>query len=174
MNTTASSLRALAFGDLDRELSVTRKVLERLPEDRFDWKVHEKSMPLGHLAQHVVNLLTWSLDTIQKDDLDLTTIPPMAKSASSRAALLQAFDQKSAAVREAIEALDDAALARPWTCRMGEKVLATQPRALILRVWCLSHLIHHRAQLCVYLRLLNVPVPAVYFNSSDEPEWQFT
>jgi uncharacterized damage-inducible protein DinB len=165
---------SLAFSDLDRELTVTRRVLERLPEEHFAWKAHEKSMPLGHLAQHVVNLVQWCLDTIEKDVLDMATIPPMQKAPTTLAALLQSFDEKAAKLRAAVASLNDAALAQPWSLKNGTETLVTHPRAFILRTWCLSHLIHHRAQLCVYLRLLNLPVPAVYFNSSDEPEWMFT
>ena len=87
---------------------------------------------------------------------------------------LQFFDGNVAKLREAMAKMDDAALAKPWTVRNGATILHTQPRGEILRVWCLNHMIHHRAQLCVLLRLLDVPVPAVYFNSADEPAWVFT
>ena len=87
--------------------------------------------------------------------------------------LLRTFDQITAEVSKAMAKMDDAALGRTWTLRRGEQVLHTEIKAMILRKWCVSHMIHHRAQLCVYLRLLNIPVPAVYFNSSDEPQWTF-
>jgi uncharacterized damage-inducible protein DinB len=88
--------------------------------------------------------------------------------------VLETFDANAAAVREAMERIDEKALERPWTLRQGDEVMFTASRAFVLRVWCLSHMIHHRAQLCVYLRQLGLPVPAIYFNSADEPEWRFT
>jgi uncharacterized damage-inducible protein DinB len=87
--------------------------------------------------------------------------------------LLATFDKIAADVTAAMGKMDDTALGRTWTLRRGDQVLHKEMRATILRKWCVSHMIHHRAQLCVYLRLLNVPVPAVYFNSTDEPEWTF-
>jgi uncharacterized damage-inducible protein DinB len=148
--------------------------LERLPEKHFTWKVHEKSMNLGRLATHVATLLQWFHDTLTKDELDMNVPPVMPIEANTRAELLQIFDDNAAAVQSAMAATGQAALLKTWTLRQGEKVLVQQPRVAILRVWCLNHLIHHRAQLCVYLRILDVPVPAVYFNSADEPDWIFT
>jgi uncharacterized damage-inducible protein DinB len=177
MSTNASgwpSLSAVAFVDLQREIAVTRRVLERLPEKHFAWKVHEKSMSLGRLATHVATLLQWFHDTLTKDELDMNVPPVMPIEAKTTDELLRILDDNAAAVQTAMAVADPEALLRTWTLRQGEKVLVQQPRANILRVWCLNHLIHHRAQLCVYLRILNVPVPAVYFNSADEPDWIFT
>lgn len=170
----SSSLGALAFSDLNREIAVTRRVLERLPEEKFAWKAHEKSMTLGNLAMHVVNLFQWMVDTLNGDGLDLATIKPPRTTPRDRDDLLRTFEQYSSAAKKALARMDEVGLSQLWTLRRGDQVMHTQPRALILRVWCLSHLIHHRAQLCVYLRMLDIPVPAVYFNSSDEPEWMFT
>ena len=169
-----SNLAQLAFGDLDRETAVTRKVLERLPEEKFAWKPHQKSMSLGNLAMHVANLLQWMLDTLDRDELDLETIEPPRSNPTGLEDVLVTFDKNVVAVKDAMTRMDDESLARPWTLRKGTTILHQQPRALIVRVWCLNHMIHHRAQLCVLLRLLNVPVPAVYFNSADEPEWVFS
>ena len=166
-------MKSVAFCDLDREIAATRRVLERLPEEHFTWKVHEKSMNLGRLAMHVANLLQWFVGTVEKDEFDFATAPKMPDEPKDRADLLRVFDENAAAVRAAMARTDDAALGRTWTLRNGEQVLFRQPRVTILRVWCLNHLIHHRAQLCVYLRLHNIPVPAVYFNSADEPQWVF-
>ncbi len=130
-------------------------------------------MSLGHLALHVANLLQWMLDTLERDELDMTKVPPMRKKPDSLKDVLDTFDRNAAAVRSAMDRADDARFAAPWSLRNGPTLILTQPRATILRMWCLSHLIHHRAQLCVYLRLLNIPVPTVYFNSADEPEWTF-
>ena len=169
----ANSLKSTALIDLDRELKVTRKVLERIPESHFAYKPHEKSMSLGRLAMHVATLPQWMRDTLAADELDLATVKPPRSEPASRDDLLQTFDEHVRAVNAALASIDDAALSRNWSLRRGDQVLHTAPRLLILRLWCLNHLIHHRAQLCVYLRLLNLPVPAVYFNSADEPAWTF-
>jgi uncharacterized damage-inducible protein DinB len=168
MNTGIASLI-----DLDRELRVTRKVLERLPENQFDWKVHEKSMSLGRLAMHVATLPQWLHGTLAEDELDLSTPPQLPTEAKDRATLLRTFDDGAKLATDALAQLDEPAMLQTWTMRHGEKVLYAAPRAVVARVWCVNHLIHHRAQLCVYLRILGEPVPAVYFNSADEPEWVF-
>jgi uncharacterized damage-inducible protein DinB len=170
---TETSLKGIAFVDLEREIDTTRRLLERLPADQFSWKPHEKSMSLGRLAMHVATLLQWFLNTIQQDELDIASPPQIPMEATSRDDLLGTFEQNAAAVTQTFARMDDAALSRAWTLRNGEQVLFSQSRGMVLRVWCLSHLIHHRAQLCVYLRLLNLPVPAIYFNSVDEPAWVF-
>ncbi|HTQ39630.1 MAG TPA: DinB family protein [Pirellulales bacterium] len=169
----AASIKEIAFGDLERELDVTRKVLERLPEKDFGWKPHEKSMSLGRLAMHVATLPQWMVDTLSKDELDMAKPPEMRTEPKNSADLLQEFDKHAAAVRAALAKIDDAGLQKPWSLKQGENVLHTKSKAMIVRLWCLNHMVHHRAQLCLYLRLLNVPVPAVYFNSADEPEWKF-
>jgi uncharacterized damage-inducible protein DinB len=168
------SLHTIAFTDLQREIAVTRRILERIPEEHFAWKVHEKSMSLGRLATHVATLLQWFRDTLTKDDFDMNVPPVMPTEAKTRDELLRIFDDNAAAAQLAMAVTDKAALLRTWTLRRGEQILVQQPRFTILRVWCLNHLIHHRGQLCVYLRILNIPVPAVYFNSADEPDWIFT
>ena len=168
-----ASTKNVAFGDLERELAVTRKVLERLPEKDFGWKPHEKSMHLGRLAMHVATLPQWMVTTITQDDLDFAKPPQIRTDSTSHADLLAEFDKNVAAVKVALVQIDDAGWQKSWTLRQGDKVLHSSLKATITRVWCLNHMIHHRAQLCVYLRMLNVPVPAVYFNSADEPDWTF-
>jgi uncharacterized damage-inducible protein DinB len=167
------SIKDVAFGDLERELKVTRKVLERLPEKHFNWKPHEKSMHLSRLAMHVATLPQWMVTTLTQDELDFANPPQIRTDATNHADLLQEFDKHAAEVKVALARTDDTTLQRPWRVRQKEKVLHSNTKAAILRVWCLNHMVHHRAQLCLYLRLLNVPVPAVYFNSADEPEWMF-
>lgn len=167
------SVKSLAFADLERELAMTRRVLERLPADKFGWKPHPKSMALGELAQHVVNLMDWMTGTLEQDVLDLATVPPSPGAPDNTAELLARFDQGVDEVRAAFAATDDAKLAAPWALAHGGQTLHRSTRATVFRTWCISHLIHHRAQLCVMLRLNDVPVPAVYFNSADEPGWTF-
>ncbi len=166
-------LTKLGFGDIERELTVTRRVLERLPEAKFGWKPHEKSMPLGRLVMHVANLVDWATGTLATDGFDMQSPPKMRQEPTGLADVLETFDRNVAALREAMSRTTDERLAAQWTLRNGEQILYQRDRATVLRVWCLSHLVHHRGQLCLLLRLLDVPVPAVYFNSADEPEWKF-
>jgi uncharacterized damage-inducible protein DinB len=169
-NTTESTLKQDALGDLERELATTRRVLERLPEEQFAWKPHEKSMSLGRLAAHVVDLVHWQTMTLQSEGLDLAGAGSFGPEIpASRADLLKTFDANVAAVNEALARASEAALRHVWTLRMGPKVILSMPRLAVLRTMCLSHMINHRAQLCVYLRLLDVPVPSVYGPSADEP-----
>jgi uncharacterized damage-inducible protein DinB len=168
----ATPLKDAALIDLDRELAVTRRVLERLPEEKFDWKPHAKSMSLGQLSSHVVNLLGWARDTLDRDVLDLATIKPPAE-LKTRSKMLETFDELTGVVKQSLAKLDDESLTRTWTLQRGENIMHSAPRITILRLWCLNHLIHHRGQLCVLLRLLDVPVPVIYFNSADEPAWSF-
>jgi uncharacterized damage-inducible protein DinB len=167
---SAATLKQDALGDLDHELANTRRVLERLPEAQFAWKPHEKSMSLGRLASHVVELVRWQTMTLQTEELDLGgTPPPSTEGPTSRDALLGTFDANVAALKEALAKASEPELRQVWTLRLGEKVLLRMPRLSVLRTMCLNHMINHRAQLSVYLRLLGVPVPAIYGPSADEP-----
>jgi uncharacterized damage-inducible protein DinB len=173
MDSPTPSLKEIAFGDLDRELTVTRTVLERLPPEHYGWKPHGKSMSLGRLALHVAFLPDWIRVTIGHDELDAATSPRPPLDVAGREDLLGHFDRNVAGLRNVIEQFDVAKLNHPWTMRNGSHVMVTRPRAMVYRVWCLNHMIHHRGQLCLYLRLLNVPVPTVYFNTADDPTWVF-
>ena len=171
--THGSKLKDLAFGDIHREFQITRKVLDRLPEDKFGWKVHEKSMALGRLAMHVATMPEWMLMTIRHDELDMANPPKMKTEPDNKADLLKTFDDCADATIEAFGRLLDHELEKTWSLKQGGQVLYSATKCQVLRVWCVNHLVHHRGQLCVYLRLLGVPVPAVYFNSTDEPDWVF-
>ncbi|MDB4951980.1 MAG: DinB family protein [Gemmatimonadetes bacterium] len=170
MSTPADTLtlRQAAFGDLETELATTRRVLERVPDEHFAWKPHDKSFSLGSLASHVANLPLWGTATAQSDELDLGTNPPKLEAATDNAALLRLFDANTAELREALGALPEEAFARDWTLRMGEKVMMKRPKASIIRGMVINHMVHHRGALSVYLRLLDVPVPSIYGPSADE------
>jgi len=170
---TDAEIKTVMFGDLERELTVTRKVLAALPLKEFDWKVHEKSMSLGQLAIHVATLPEWAMDALSHDVLDFATAPRPPKRVADTAELLKLFDEKVAALRAAVKAFDPAKWDADWTIKNGDKVFTTQQRSKVFRIWSLNHLVHHRAQLCVYLRMLGVAVPTVYFNTSDDPSWVF-
>jgi uncharacterized damage-inducible protein DinB len=170
----STAIRDAAFADLDREFAVTRRVLERCTQEHYQWKPHEKSMSLGRLAMHVATLPQWMADALKSDYFDMASSPTMRFEPSDREDLLRTFDAQASAVKRALAETDDAALEGMWSLRNEDEIVFSQPRSRVLRVWCLNHMIHHRAQLCVYLRVLDVPVPVVYFNSADEPEWEFS
>lgn len=163
----APSLKQLALGDLNHELGITRKLLERVPEEHLEWRPHEKSMTLGGLALHVGTIVHWVTRTVESDHFDIATIrrnpPPTAKQE-----ILDAFQAKVDEMRRTLESADDAVLMRPWQLRRGEQVLQTMPTLAVIRTMAVSHMIHHRGQLSVYLRLLGVPLPAMYGPSADE------
>jgi len=153
--------------EFDHEMTTTRKVLERVPEDRFDWKPHAKSFSLRDLAQHVATVPMWGSVTLNSAELDtaaMNPIPPV----SNRAELLSMFDQNAAATRAALVDKSDAELMTPWALKRGTQTIFSMPRAMVWRSFVMSHLIHHRGQLSVYLRLNDTPVPSIYGPSADE------
>jgi uncharacterized damage-inducible protein DinB len=157
--------------ELDHEMAGTRKTLERIPEDKFDWSPHPKSFTMIGLATHIANMVGWGGDVIKEDSFDVA--PPGAEPyreepAGSVAALLALFDSNYAKFREALAGASDEALMKDWSLLAGGQVIFTKPRAVCLRGDVLNHLVHHRAQLGVYLRLNNAPVPALYGPSADE------
>ena len=157
--------------EFDQEMASTRRMLERVPEDALDWQPHAKSMTLGRLATHLAEVPAWgprALTTESWDPVPPGSPPPVRRSLPSRAAILELFDDNVAKARAAIAAADDAAFGRPWTMSRGGVPAFTLPRAAVVRRMLLSHLIHHRGQFGVYLRLREVPVPGVYGPSADE------
>lgn len=157
--------------EFDNEMANTRKTLERVPDDKFDWKPHEKSMSLGTLSSHVANIPGWTASTFAGDELDLQpegAEPYSEPEAKSTKELLEMFDKNVASARAALEAATDEAWQGKWSLKMAGKTFFTLPRAAVIRGFILSHLIHHRAQHGVYLRLLDIPVPAIYGPSADE------
>ncbi len=170
---TPSQVRQLALGDFEQEVALTRRVLERVPDDRFDWKPHPKSFSIGHLATHLSNLPFWLISILGADEFDLASVPPTNPDElpKTRDAVLAKFDGNVAAVRAALQAADDEALTRPWTLRKGEHVVMTVPRVAAIRTVGVSHIVHHRGQMTVYLRLLDIPVPGVYGPSADDPNF---
>jgi len=153
--------------EFDHEMTTTRRVLERAPEGQFDWKPHTKSFSLGALAAHVASLPGWGVDTLTKTEYDISAEQPPAAPASTTE-LLTTFDENVAATRSALVGKTDEELLVMWTLMQGDKALFSMPRVGVLRSFVRSHLIHHRGQLSVYLRLLDVPVPSIYGPSADE------
>jgi uncharacterized damage-inducible protein DinB len=153
--------------EFDHEMANTRKSLERVPDEKLAWKPHQKSMTMGQLASHIVNLPGWGADVMGQDSYDVAT-GPRPPELKSRQEMLEAFDNNVKQAREALSKADDAQLGKPWSLLNGGQPIFTQPRAAILRGFIFSHIIHHRAQLGVYLRLNDVPVPSIYGPSADE------
>ena len=152
--------------EFDREMSTTRRLLERVPEDTFAWKPHEKSMSMGDLATHVSNLPSWGSVTLTASEFDLAT--SHVSQAASRAELLARFDRNVADTRGALVGRADPELMTQWTLKRGDQKLFSMPKIAVWRTFMMNHVIHHRGQLSVYLRLNNVAVPAIYGPSADE------
>ena len=154
--------------DYDAEIQNTRRILERIPEDKPDWAPHPKSMPMGRLAVHVARLPMFGSTILTTDELDMATakFPPLVF--ESREKLLAQLEETSATTRKALESSTDEHLLKHWKLRFGDKVFGDGPRAVLYRTMFLNHLVHHRGQLSVYLRLNEVPVPGLYGPSADE------
>jgi uncharacterized damage-inducible protein DinB len=159
----------LLLPEFDREMSTTRRVLERVPDDKLAWKPHDRSFSMGDLASHVANLIKWTDVTMNATEFDLASVTPeqMNQSAKSRAELLSWFDANVPPARQAL-AKSDADYFVPWTLKSGATVHFTMPRVACVRSFFLNHLVHHRGQLSVYLRLNDIPVPSIYGPSADE------
>lgn len=153
--------------EFDHEMAVTRKLLERLPEDKWDWKPHHKSFTLGRLAQHVATIPMWGSVTINQDGLDIGGNPQLDP-VTTRGGLLDLFDRHVQDTRAALAGRSDAELMAPWTLTRDGHTIFSMPKAAVWRSFVMSHLIHHRAQLSVYLRQNDVPLPSMYGPSADE------
>jgi uncharacterized damage-inducible protein DinB len=153
--------------ELDQEMSNTRRALERVPMDKADWKPHQKSMALGRLAIHLAELPGWASTTVTTDELDFSTGYNPATVANTEE-LLALFDKNVSAARAALAGAGDEIWHKPWTLRNGDHVIFTLPKIAVHRSFVMNHVIHHRGQLTVYLRLNDVPVPSIYGPSADE------
>lgn len=157
--------------EFDQEMGTTRRVLERVPADKLDWKPHSKSMSLGQLASHVAQLPDWLSNIFGADEFDFRPPGgPAFKMADCKTAeeLLDLFDRSVATASKAIGSAREESLDTPWTLKAGDFTIFTSPRWIAFRGFGMNHIIHHRAQLAVYLRLLDVPVPSIYGPTADE------
>lgn len=155
--------------EFKQEAKATRKLLERVPLDKANWKPHEKSMELGRLASHVAETSLWIWHTIENDVLDLAVQPYEPLIPKSTDELLKFFDDNNKKTEEVLSKCSDAEMMKTWTMKNGEQVYMSMPKAPVIRSFCFNHMIHHRGQLDVYLRLLNVPLPQIYGPTADEP-----
>jgi uncharacterized damage-inducible protein DinB len=156
--------------EFQHEAQTTRKHLERLSDDTFAWRPHEKSFTTGELASHIVDCIRWAEPIFNSAELDIDPATFKEFQASSVADLLTNFDEATAKCAAILSGVDEDALMQSWQLKVKGRSLFEKPRAAVLRDFILSHLIHHRGQLSVYLRLLNIPVPGSYGPSADELE----
>jgi uncharacterized damage-inducible protein DinB len=159
------SISEVLLPEFDAEMPTTRRLLERVPGDQGQWKPHPKSMPLGHLAQLVAGMPGWITTTIRQTQLDLAVGAGYSFEPTEK--LLAAFDKNVREAREAIAGAKDTDYAVMWSLKMGERVLFSSPRGPVVRQH-INHLCHHRGQLTVYLRLIDVPIPSIYGPTADE------
>jgi len=153
--------------EYDHVVATTPKLIERVPDDKLTWKPHPKSMSMGGLAQHIANLPNWGSMILEHQTFDLADAPPNLPEPASRAAVLTVFEKSTAGTRKQLDRSDGELLAF-WTLRRDGHEMFTMPRVSAFRSFVLNHLIHHRGQLSVYLRLNDIPVPPIYGPSADE------
>jgi len=164
-------INQMLLPEFDMEMAKTRETLDRIPEDKLGWKPHEKSMTLGKLVTHIADMVSWATVTVDAESFDVAPVgkPPYeGPKIDSRKTLLEVFDKNVKNARAALERATDENLGKQWSLLNGGKPIFTMPRVVVLRSMVFNHIIHHRAQLGVYLRLNNVAVPGAYGPSADE------
>jgi uncharacterized damage-inducible protein DinB len=157
--------------EFDQEMASTRKVLERIPDDKLEWKAHPKSRTIGWNANHVADLLNWLVVTLTTPSVDIAPVggqPFQDSKLATRQEILDLFDRNVAAARQAVMTVKDEEVGKMWSLERAGKPIFTMPRAAVVRSIILNHVIHHRAHLCVYLRLNDIPVPGMYGPSGDD------
>ncbi|MBB5337995.1 DinB family protein [Tunturiibacter gelidoferens] len=166
------TIAEILLQDFDTEISNTRRTLERVPENKNNWKCHDKSMPLGRLAMHCATLPMFGYYILEDDGMDMATSkrPHMALEFTTRENALKQLEECSAKCRASLASASDERLSTLWKFSYGEQVISHKPRSQTFREMCFDHLIHHTAQVGVYLRLNDIPVPALYGPSADE-QW---
>jgi uncharacterized damage-inducible protein DinB len=159
--------------EFDMEMAGTRRTLERVPDDKLDWKAHEKSNTIGWVACHLAEIVGWVEGTLSHDSWDVNPVdgePYKSPKLGSRQEILDLFDANVAAARKRIAETPDGEFAKSWSLLSKGETLITMSKLGVIRTWVLNHTIHHRAHLCVYLRLNDIPVPALYGPSGDEQQ----
>lgn len=162
------NLNQALIAELQQEASNTRKMLAVVPFDHASFKPHEKSMAMDRLAVHTAEIMSWITLILHTSELDFATADFKPYKATSTDDLLQYFDETLATATKTLENASNDALMEPWTMRTGENIYFTLPKMVVLRTWAYNHLVHHRGQLSVYLRLCNVPVPGMYGPTADD------
>lgn len=163
-------LSNMLLPEFDQEMASTRRTIERVPDDNLDWQPHAKSTTMRGLITHLSNIPTWATYGVTLDSLDIAPQgnPLRATPVSSKQEALELFDKNMVMAREAIAGASDELLSKPWSLLRDGRTVMSMPRSAVLRSFVLNHMIHHRAQLGVYLRLNDIPVPSIYGPSADE------
>lgn len=164
----AMTIGQMIAAELKQEAVATRKMLERVPHEKFSWKPHEKSMTLGRLAGHIVEMVNWTDATLKHDELDFAKQEYKPKEYADASELVADFDRNVANAADVLNSTVDAAMMENWRLRSGEQVFFELPKAAVMRTMVMNHIIHHRGQLSVYLRLNDIAVPSIYGPSADE------
>ena len=170
---TASAAGAYTIGstfiaELEQEAKVTREVLSRIPADKFDWKPHEKSMTFGRLASHVAEMFGWTPSTLTQPELDFSKFDYKPYDPATTEDLVEFLDKNVAEAVETLRNTPDEQFMESWTMRNAEAVYFTLPKVAVMRSFIMNHIVHHRGQLSVYLRLNDIAVPSIYGPSADE------
>lgn len=165
---TSRSISAALLAEIEQEAKTTRACLERIPADKFSWKPHEKSMEFGRLASHVAEMFGWTAPTLQQAELDFSKIDYKPFEPQTTDDLLEYFDKNVAEAIDVLRNTGDEVFMENWTMRNGETVYFTMPKIATMRSFVMNHIVHHRGQLSVYLRLNDIAVPAIYGPSADE------
>jgi len=167
---TSNTIGSAYLAELEQEAKVAREVLSRVPAEKFDWKPHEKSMSFGKLAAHVAEMVSWTGPTLQHPELDFSKMDYKPFEPKTNEDLLEYFDKNLAEAVDVLKNTSDEQFMESWTMRNGEKIYFTMPKVVCMRSFVMNHIIHHRGQLSVYLRLNDIPVPSIYGPSADEGE----
>ena len=162
------TISGILLGELEHEAMSTRKMLERVPTEHLNWKPHEKSYSLSGLASHIAEIHTWVGYTIKQDELDFGKFDYKPFKATTTKELLAAFDKNVADAKADLKDVTDEAIRESWTLKNNDQVYFTMPKIAVLRTMVVKHIVHHRGQLSVYLRLLDIPVPGMYGPTADE------
>lgn len=162
------NITQLLYTELEREANSTRKILKQVPEDHIEWRPHEKSFTLGRLSSHVAEMPQWLTWILTSDEYDIAKQPYERIVCKTNAELIHLFENKLKEGVSALQKTNTNQLEQDWIFRMGEHIISKTSRYEAIRIWMFNHHIHHRGQLGVYLRLLNIPIPGMYGPSADE------
>lgn len=165
---TSRNIGTALLAEMEHEAKTTRTCLERIPADKFSWKPHEKSMTLGRLASHIAEMFAWTPPTLQQTELDFSKMDYKPFEPQSNEHLLEFFDKNVAEAIDVLKNTGDEAFMENWTLRNGEVVYFTLPKIATMRSFVMNHIVHHRGQLSVYLRLNDIAVPQIYGPTADE------
>lgn len=166
--TATNSIAAALIAELENEGATTRKVLERIPPEKFDWKPHDKSMTMARLASHVAEMHSWTVSTVTQSELDFAKFDYKPFEPKTTEDLVGLFEKSYNEALDALKGASDEIWSEPWSLKNGETTYFTMPKIVVMRSMVLNHIVHHRGQLSVYLRENDIPVPAMYGPSADE------